>query len=238
MTALSEDFLKKRFPKIYDTCKFYDLNIAKDQLPVSPASHYCMGGVRTDLHGRTSLKGLYAAGEVACTGVHGANRLASNSLLEGLVFGAQAGKAAAEDSLEFRVQSLEFAKDEGQKAQDKPRTGKISTAVRKRVKRVMWERVGILRDKDSLSRALKEFDQIRKADLGTLSRNFVTVATLITKAALWREESRGGHFRYDFPETLEKWRVHSIQKRGEEITSSASINFESIESEKPRPAKG
>ena len=96
MTALSEDFLKERFPKIYETCKFYNLDIAKDLLPVSPASHYCMGGVRTDLHGRTTVEGLYAAGEVTCTGVHGANRLASNSLLEGLVFGARAGEAAIE----------------------------------------------------------------------------------------------------------------------------------------------
>jgi L-aspartate oxidase len=227
MTALSEDFLKNRFPKIYTTCKFYDLNIAKDKLPVSPASHYCMGGVRTDLHGRTSLKGLYAAGEVTCTGVHGANRLASNSLLEGLVFGAQAGKAACKDSLEFGVQSLELAKDEGRRTKDKPRSGKIATAVRKRVKRVMWERVGILRDKDSLSRALKEFEQIAKADLGTLSRNFVTVATLITKAALWREESRGGHFRNDFPERDDQnWDKHSIQKKGSEISSSEKINFD------------
>ncbi len=173
------------------------------------------------LHGRRSdgftwsnfAEGLYAAGEVTCTGVHGANRLASNSLLEGLVFGAQAGKAASKDSLEFVVRSLEFTKDEGPKTKDKPRSGKISTAVRKRVKRVMWERVGILRDKDSLTRALKEFEQIAKADLGTLSRNFVTVATMITKAALWREESRGGHFRNDFPERDDQnWDMHSIQK--------------------------
>jgi L-aspartate oxidase len=229
MTAMSEDFLRERFPKIYDTCKFYNLNIAKDLLPVSPASHYCMGGVRTDLWGRTSIEGLYAAGEVTCTGVHGANRLASNSLLEGLVFGARAGKAADEDSSKFEVQSSKF-KDEDQKTKTEDQT-KISVAVRKRVKRVMWERVGILRDKDSLQRALKEFNQIRRANLGTLSKNFVTVATLITKAALWREESRGGHFRNDFPETKEDWRVHTIQRKGEEISSSETINFDSNESE-------
>ena len=106
MTALSEDFLKERFPKIYETCKFYDLNIAKDLLPVSPASHYCMGGVRTDLFGRSTLPGLYAAGEVTCTGVHGANRLASNSLLEGLVFGARAGESAIGDSSELENSKL------------------------------------------------------------------------------------------------------------------------------------
>src|ERR687894_1016992 len=97
MTALAPSYLRARFPKIYDTCLRFGLDITRDPLPVSPAAHYVMGGVRTDLEGRTSLAGLYAAGEVACTGVHGANRLASNSLLEGLVFGARAGRAMRED---------------------------------------------------------------------------------------------------------------------------------------------
>src|SRR5919199_5403284 len=100
MTAFDAAHLRRRFPKIYSTCLRYGLDLARDPVPVSPAAHYIMGGVRTDLEGRTSLPGLYAAGEVACTGVHGANRLASNSLLEGLVFGARAGRAATEDSPE------------------------------------------------------------------------------------------------------------------------------------------
>ncbi|MEJ7698905.1 MAG: FAD-binding protein [Pyrinomonadaceae bacterium] len=224
MTAMSEDFLKHRFPKIYETCKFYNLNIAKDLLPVSPASHYIMGGVRTDLRGRTTVKGLYAAGEVACTGVHGANRLASNSLLEGLVFGARAGEAAIEDSLKFKVQSSKF--EDLQSLSFNSQVEGIATAVKKRVKRLMWERVGILRDKDSLKRALREFEQISQANIGTSSLNFVTLAKLIATAALWREESRGGHFRTDFPERNdEKWRIHSIQKRDAEILASDKINF-------------
>ena len=224
MTAMSEDFLSERFPKIYETCKFYNLNIAKDLLPVSPASHYCMGGVRTDLHGRTTVKGLYAAGEVTCTGVHGANRLASNSLLEGLVFGARAGKAMTEDNSKFIMHN---SKSENQKTDSITLNLKseISTAVKKRVKRLMWERVGILRDRDSLKRAIREFEQISKAKLGTSSRNFVTVAMLIAEAALWREESRGGHFRTDFPQRDDSWRVHSIQKSGATITSSEKISF-------------
>ncbi len=222
MTALSEEFLRERFPKIYETCKFYNLNIAKDLLPVSPASHYCMGGIRTDLHGRSTIAGLYAAGEVTCTGVHGANRLASNSLLEGLVFGARAGEAAVADNSKLQIPNSKL---------EEPKSGisnlesGIATAVKKRVKRVMWERVGILRDKDSLKRALKEFEQISKSNLSTSSRNFVTLAKLVTAAALWREESRGGHFRTDFPETREEWRVHSIQKFDTEISSSEKINF-------------
>jgi L-aspartate oxidase len=224
MTALPEDFLKERFPKIYETCKFYNLNIAKDLLPVSPASHYCMGGVRTDLHGRTTVSGLYAAGEVSCTGVHGANRLASNSLLEGLVFGARAGEAAMADNYELRITNYEL---KNQQAEISNIESGIATAVKKRVKRVMWERVGILRDKDSLKRALTEFEQIQQANLSVSSRNFVTLAKLIATAALWREESRGGHFRNDFPETLENWRVHSVQKLRAEIFSSEKINFNS-----------
>jgi L-aspartate oxidase len=106
-----------------------------------------------------------------------------------------------------------------------PRFSGVATAVRKRVKRVMWERVGILRDKNSLSRALSEFQQIEKANLSVSSKNFVTLAKLVATAALWREESRGGHFRTDFPEKDEKFRVHSIQKIGTEVFSDKTINF-------------
>ncbi len=227
MTALDEDFLKTRFPKIYETCQLHDLNIAKDLLPVSPASHYIMGGVRTDLRGRTTVAGLYAAGEVACTGVHGANRLASNSLLEGLVFGARAGEAAIEDNSKFKIQNSKFENRQPESGTLNLESG-IATAVRKRVKRLMWERVGILRDKDSLKRALREFEQISQANLRTSSRNFVTLAKLIATAALWREESRGGHFRTDFSERNdEQWRIHSIQKLGANISASDKINFES-----------
>ncbi|MEP7074575.1 MAG: L-aspartate oxidase [Acidobacteriota bacterium] len=221
MTALDEDFLKHRFPTIYETCANYGLNIAKDALPVSPASHYCMGGIRTDLWGRSTLPGLYAAGEVTCTGVHGANRLASNSLLEGLVFGARAGEAAADD---VRQAAAPTPHSDGAATSDAQSA--MSTAVKKRVKRLMWERVGIIRDKDSLERALAEFRQIAASNLGTSSRNFVTLATLVATAALWREESRGGHFRTDFPQQREEWRTHSIQKLGSEISTAAAMSFD------------
>ena len=222
MTALDEDFLKHRFPKIYETCAHYGLNIAKDQLPVSPASHYCMGGVRTDLWGRSTVTGLYAAGEVTCTGVHGANRLASNSLLEGLVFGARAGRAAVQDSSVFQVSSsgLDIAA-----ARSDTRSDEISTAVKKRIKRIMWERVGILRDRDSLVRALREFQQIGSGNLSASSRKFVTLAQLIATGALWREESRGGHFRTDFPAQHDDFRVHSIQKIGADVSTAEKIDF-------------
>ncbi|HEV7700079.1 MAG TPA: L-aspartate oxidase [Pyrinomonadaceae bacterium] len=222
MTALDAEFLRQRFPKIYETCLAHGLDITKDQLPVSPASHYCMGGIRTDLWGRSTVPGLYAAGEVSCTGVHGANRLASNSLLEGLVFGARAGQAAAKDSSEFRVPAS--GKRSVETRTSKLETG-VSTAVRKRVKRIMWERVGILRDRDALRRAITEFDQIAAGRLSTSSRNFVTLARLVADAALWREESRGGHFRTDFPHQDDRFKVHSIQRVGEEIVSAPEISF-------------
>ncbi|MEQ1762995.1 MAG: L-aspartate oxidase [Pyrinomonadaceae bacterium] len=222
MTALDAEFLRERFPKIDATCRQFGLDIAKDMLPVSPASHYCMGGIRTDLHGRSTVPGLYAAGEVTCTGVHGANRLASNSLLEGLVFGARAGEAAAKDSGQLSVVSGQSADGS---SPGKPQAT-ISTAVKKRVKRVMWERVGILRDRASLQRAITEFEQIERSNLGISSRNFVTLALLVARVALWREESRGGHFRSDFPDQHEEFRVHSIQKIGEAISSSEQIDFE------------
>lgn len=222
MTALDTDYLRDRFPKIDVTCRSYGLDMAKDMLPVSPASHYCMGGVRTDRWGRTTVPGLYAAGEVSCTGVHGANRLASNSLLEGLVFGARAGEAAADDGHEEPKISYSnlSAVGSGPNA-----SAAISTAVRKRVKRLMWERVGIVRDSASLKRALREFRQISGSNLSVASRNFVTLAILVAEASLWREESRGGHFRTDFPASSDTFKLHSIQNKDLGLTSSDSVDL-------------
>jgi L-aspartate oxidase len=232
MTALDARYLRRRFPKIYDTCLRYGLDITREVIPVSPAAHYIMGGVRTDLDGRTSLAGLYAAGEVACTGVHGANRLASNSLLEGLVYGARAGRAAAaEHAGDAPAPVVPRADVSGTDAQSTVMSnrdaGEIALAVRKRVRRLMWERVGILRTRQSLTRALREFEQIERArSLRAPSRNFVTVAMLVARAALWREESRGAHFRYDFPERDDaRWRVHSIARKSSDISASVTIEF-------------
>ena len=156
--------------------------------------------------------------------MHGANRLASNSLLEGLVFGARAGQAVVEDTRQWVVNLSRSAVNASPESAIRDPRSAISTAVRKRVKRTMWERVGILRDKDSLRRALQEFRQIATGNLTTSSRNFVTLATLVASAALWREESRGGHYRTDFPDQREDCRVHSIQQLGKEIDSSRTIS--------------
>jgi L-aspartate oxidase len=229
MTAFDRDFLIHRFPKIYETCLRYDLDISRDLLPVSPAAHYCMGGVRTDLHGRSTLPGLYAAGEVSCTGVHGANRLASNSLLEGLVFGARAGLAAASDCLTMSASDLEGAAPLREPASEPAGAEKpteVAFAVRKRVRRLMWERVGIIRTREGIERALREFEQIAQSPLSRASRNFLNVATMITRSALWREESRGAHFRMDFPKTDDRnWHAHSIISQRAGISSSPHLDF-------------
>jgi len=210
MTALKPAYLRERFPKIYSTCLHYGLDITTDLLPVSPAAHYCMGGVRTDLSGRTTLPGLYAAGEVACTGVHGANRLASNSLLEGLVFGARAGGAAANDWTAGAANEAEIFNAALESAADH---SKDVSSLRNRVRRTMWDDVGILRNGDFLGNALSEFKALADEQISSKARNFLNAAMLVTRAALWREESRGAHFRTDFPEANDKWRVHSIIQR-------------------------
>jgi L-aspartate oxidase len=234
MTAFDARHLRARFPKIYETCLRYGLDLARSPAPVSPAAHYFMGGVRTDLEGRTTLPGLYAAGEVACTGVHGANRLASNSLLEGLVFGARAGAAAARDAAGAHLAPPRGADGGGgdakevseATAEDLSRLGAAALAVRKRVRRLMWERVGILRSRGSLLRALTEFEQIARAPLRPAPRNFLTVATIVARSALWREESRGGHHRVDFPRRDDaRWRVHSITQKDAGTTHAPTIDF-------------
>jgi L-aspartate oxidase len=233
MTALEPRFVRRRFPKIYETCLRYGLDITADPLPVSPASHYCMGGVRTDLSGRASLPGLYAAGEVACTGVHGANRLASNSLLEGLVFGARAGSAAAIDHANDRPGAIDAVNEDEREVNAVRASGDVALAVKKRVRRLMWERVGILRSRESIKRALLEFEQIARAPLARASRNFLSVANVIARSALWREESRGAHFRTDYPERDDAhWRVHSIVRNGAAISSSAELDFDIVTSNK------
>ena len=226
MTGLDQRFVCHRFPNIYETCLHYGLDITTDLVPVSPASHYSMGGVRTDLDGRTTLSGLYAAGEVACTGVHGANRLASNSLLEGLVFGARAGSAAAQGNASDSFIAQGDTTEDEREAGDESYSGDIALAVRKRVKRLMWERVGIVRSRETVKRALWEFEQIAGAPLARASRNFLNVAMLIARSALWREESRGAHYRTDYPtRDDEHWRVHSIIRAEADISASELIDF-------------
>jgi L-aspartate oxidase len=215
VTHLGTAFVKRRFPTIYATCLRYDIDMTEEWIPVSPSAHYMMGGVWTDLNGATSLPGLFAAGEVACSGVHGANRLASNSLLEGLVFGMRAAHAAIQHAgtqgHAFPVPDL--LELEGGSPCDADDPEKLRSSLR----RLMWGKVGLVRSRDSLisaSAQLSRWTRLFAKPFATRTalevKNMVHVARCITDAALWRENSVGAHYRSDFPHTRRVgWREHS-----------------------------
>jgi L-aspartate oxidase len=221
---LGKEFLKNRFPRIYSTCLQYNIDITKELVPVSPAAHYVMGGVKTNTNSTTSLQGLYAAGEVACTGVHGANRLASNSLLEGLVFGARAGRAALKSPI--TEEQLELSCNEI--TRHSSLVTRYSTIpdheeIRHELRKLMWERVGIIRCGESLGYAKKQLSgwsfiqkEIPLTRRELELKNMLIVAQLITEAALLRKDSVGAHFRSDYPERDEEWQKHIVwsEKKG------------------------
>jgi L-aspartate oxidase len=202
--AVAESF-PERFPTVFEACQRHGLDPRTQPIPVAPAAHYHMGGIAVDLDGRTSVSGLWAAGEVACTGVHGANRLASNSLLEGLVFGARVARSVAED-----LPRVPAPKRELQNAAPPPAgSDEPAPAVEAAVRRLMWQKVGLVRSASGLREALASLDALaRSADAG--SRDLVTVARLVTTAALARPESRGAHFRSDHPAPDPAWRQRIV----------------------------
>jgi len=222
LTHLDKEFVKKRFPRIHLTCRMYNIDITGDLVPVSPAAHYMMGGIRTDLNGATSMKGLYAAGEVACTGVHGANRLASNSLLEGLVFGARAGIAASRHASDVR----KSASPDADAFCDSASTSlHYSPAVleetRASLRKLMWQKAGIIRCAESLSLARERLAQWLPAlDEASVKReeqelkNMLTVSRLIIEAAAARKGSVGAHYRSDYPQRGD-WNRHVMWEKGE-----------------------
>jgi L-aspartate oxidase len=206
LTHLPASAVRARFPLIAELCARAGLDIAVDRLPVAPAAHYVMGGIATDLDGRTSLPGLFAAGEAACTGVHGANRLASNSLLEGLVFGGRAGEAMrAIDAPWPGPATAPRAIPAGAGA---PLTLPVTESA---IADLMWRHAGVFRDREGLTGACEALEPDWQALVGGLTAgrrldaatwrvaSLLTVGRLIARAALRREESRGAHWRADFP---------------------------------------
>jgi L-aspartate oxidase len=208
ITARDKDFLMKRFPSIYAKCLEYDIDISKDMIPVVPAAHFFCGGVAIDENGRTSIKNLYAAGETACSGVHGANRLASNSLLEGVVYADRVYK----DSLQFLekkyseidVKSIDNAKSS---------VNKPAVFVQKKeeeVRQLTWDYLGISRSNERLLKVQKKTD-ILKVEIeqyfkevpftvgGIELRNMMFITEMIVRSAIQRKESRGLHFNTDYP---------------------------------------
>jgi L-aspartate oxidase len=205
MTHLDPDFVRGRFPTIARACRDAGFDLATERVPVSPAAHYVMGGIETDLDGRTSVTRLFAAGEAACTGVHGANRLASNSLLEGLVFGARAAEAMRSSSIAPSLVAIAE-----QPIQDQP-PGAATVADSFAIRDLMWRHAGLVRNGEGLRAAVPQLAAWRAAARARRAAapadrecrrlaSLATVGYLIAHAARRREETRGGHFRADFPD--------------------------------------
>lgn len=213
LTHLDAEHVKSRFPRIYATCLKHNIDLTTDLIPIRPAAHYAMGGVRSDLDGRATIPGLYVAGEVACTGVHGANRLASNSLLEGLVFGARAGKKMRDELRPHRkVANVHRAASNGP-------VETLKEEIIQEIQELMWRDVGIVRTGAGLKRAIEELEKIRarvahpKTRRAYEAQNLWLAGTLVARSALAREESRGAHYRIDFPDHNDgKFLKHSIIK--------------------------
>ncbi|MEA5577549.1 L-aspartate oxidase [Anabaena sp. UHCC 0451] len=243
MRPIPADKIRQRFPNIINVCQHWGIDVFNQPIPVAPAAHYWMGGIFTDLQNRTNIPGLYALGETASTGVHGANRLASNSLLECIVFGAQMANLELDAFMQDDVKKSDL--------QSSPLSCILSTsdwqhqqlqmeALREKLPRLVWQSAGICREKSSLENAIKtiEFWQQDFANLPLSkflqsllptesanfnlpnidqqlrlwaeTRNLLDVAYLIIKSAAFRTESRGGHYRLDYPLSNPDWQVHTI----------------------------
>ncbi len=223
---LPTEKFRTRFPTLTKLVDQFDIDLAKDLIPIHPAAHYMMGGVDVDDMGRSSIPGLYAVGEASCTGLHGANRLGSNSLLEGLAYGKRAGEDAAREALQ---NSVKFPQNLEHKIPESTRTELDITDVKSSLRSLMWRNVGIERQADRLmetreiitfwSRYVmdKVFDPATTgaaAIAGLELQNLLTVATLLTTAAFTRTESRGSHFRTDYPQSDDDhWRMHLLWRR-------------------------
>ncbi len=186
-SMFDEEFFRHRFPTIYHNLKDLGFNLPYDEIPISPAFHYAMGGIETDLNGKVpGVENLYAVGEAASTRVHGANRLASNSLLEGLVFSRRAVNDILRRDVYFHVKQFPIKEEILEKPIDK--------ALKNRLRSLMWEAAGIIREKEKLQEALEEIEKMLKKDIGKLLRLRLNTSRNIVKSAIYREEPLGAHY--------------------------------------------
>lgn len=219
------EFIKKRFPNIYSKCLEYGIDMTKDPIPVVPAAHYMCGGVATDLNGKTDIQRLYAVGETACTGLHGANRLASNSLLEALVYSHGAFQASVKEFESIKNKIIVTLDPWDETNTTDSDEAIVVSHNWDEIRRLMWNYVGIVRSDKRLQRALRRIENINEeineyywdfkvtADLIEL-RNLATVAELIIRSALMRKESRGLHYNIEYPEKDDQnWLKHTILKK-------------------------
>ncbi len=239
MRPIPTEKIRYRFPNIVKVCKRWGIDVFSQPIPVAPAAHYWMGGIQTDLINRTSIPNLYAVGETASTGVHGANRLASNSLLECIVFGAQMSNLKLEKHVLSQKLNSSLEKFEID-SQDKEDEFEYLQQLRDEVPRLVWQSAGICREQSSLEEAIstieswqKEFTKLQLSKflsslnpsisasfeskngykiiiLWTQVRNLLDIANLILKSAAYRTESRGGHYRLDYPQSNSDWQVHTL----------------------------
>ena len=221
LAHLNASYVTGRFPGIARTCEKFGINITSDRIPVRPGAHYMIGGVTVDAQGRTTLPGLWAAGEVSASGLHGANRLASNSLLESLVFGAHAGKGASDaaSQMQDHYEAYQISNPNIASTNEIMDLPDITNSL----KSLMWRFVGVRRQADTLKEALETIDRWRRYVLpaqftslqGWELQNMLTVARIMVDAAFQREESRGVHLRTDFPGLDDNWERHlRISKSG------------------------
>jgi L-aspartate oxidase len=245
---LEPEKFKARFPQLAQLCEQFEINSSKDFIPIHPATHYMIGGVDVDIIGRTTLAGLYAIGEASCSGLHGANRLASNSLLEGLVFGARAGEDAARQA---RLNKVNFPQDLEHKISPSSKTELDVADVKSSLRSVMWRNAGIERTSERLTETReiiafwsryvmdKTFNpaetgqEMAGTETGTGAvsiagwelQNMLTVCFLITAAAYTRTESRGAHYRLDFPDRDDAhWRLHLLWRRPMETPTPEPVD--------------
>lgn len=225
ITHESPEMVRHRFPTIYETCMQYGLDLSSDWIPVSPAAHYMMGGIKTNLHGESSVKRLFACGEVSSTGVHGANRLASNSLSEAIVYGSRIVeriKSLPEPSGDPLHVSFHLGR------KDAPSQAMVEK--RLKLQKVMVRYAGLRRNRDTLLRAAEELGRQLPLFQSVLTKreeyefaNMLTASLLVVQGALGREESRGAHYREDFPERNDSvWQKHIVHTRDQEMTEELS----------------